>query len=219
MTAPRCTTFRGALFLVAALLPGLSPPAAHANTYPMKTLSQEKPGTAEPLVIHYGKGLLDARIEGAPLGQVVRELGLATGARFTLIDPATDAQPVFARVASLPFTEGIKRILDGFSYAIYPLKGSHMPAVTVLSTPRPSSAAFRKPDRGSTTRAPLRLRYGMGEHLGLHHRDGRAGVAASAQPPASKQRSALLSPGEQSGSAALPSEARETRLLPRPGLR
>ncbi len=174
--------------MVVALFPGLSPPAAHAtNTYPMKTLSQEKPGTVEPLVIHYAKGLLDARIEGAPLGQVVRELELATGARFTLIDPATDAQPLFARVASLPFTEGIKRILDGFSYAIYPLKGSHMPAVAVLSTPRPSSAAFRKPDRGSITPAPL------------HHRNGRPGVVS---PPVARR------------AAPLASEARESRLLP-----
>ncbi|MFH0341541.1 MAG: hypothetical protein ACHBNF_05285 [Chromatiales bacterium] len=114
------------LFLVLTLFVGLSPPAAHAD----------KPETAEPLAIHYVKGLLNARVRGAPLGQVLRQLGVATGARFTLIDPATEAQPVFAQVAALPFTEGVKRILDGFSYAIYPLEGSHLPAVTVLSTPR-----------------------------------------------------------------------------------
>ncbi len=123
------------LFLVLALFVGLSPPGAHANAYPMKRVSKDKPETAEPLVIHYVKGLLNARVHGAPLGQVLRQLGVATGARFTLIDPATEAQPVFAQVGALPFAEGVTRILDGFSYAIYPLEGSHMPAVTVLSMP------------------------------------------------------------------------------------
>ena len=123
------------LFLALALLVGLSPPAARANAYPMKRVSKDKPETVEPLAIHYVKGLLNARVRGARLGQVLRQLAVATGARFTLIDAATEAQPVFAQVAALPFTEGVKRILDGFSYAIYPLEGSHMPAVTVLSTP------------------------------------------------------------------------------------
>ncbi|MGH8611373.1 MAG: hypothetical protein ACREYF_04810 [Gammaproteobacteria bacterium] len=124
------------LFLVLALfVAGLSPPAGHANAYPMKDVSKDKPETAEPLTIRYVKGLLNARIRGARLGRVLRQLRVATGARFTLIDPATEAQPVFAQVAALPFTEGVTRILDGFSYAIYPLAGSHMPAVTVLSTP------------------------------------------------------------------------------------
>ncbi len=123
------------LFLVLALFVGLSPPAAHAKAYPMKRVSKDKPETVEPLAIRYVKGLLDARAHGAPLGQVLRQLGAATGARFTLIDPVTEAQPVFAEVAALPFTEGVKKILDGFSYAIYPLEGSHLPAVTVLSTP------------------------------------------------------------------------------------
>lgn len=124
------------LFLVLALFVGLSPPAAHANAYPMKSVSKNKPETVEPLAIRYVKGLLNARIRDARLGQVLRQLDVATGARFTLIDPATAAQPVFAQVAALPFTEGVKRILEGFSYAIYPLEGSHMPAVTVLSMPR-----------------------------------------------------------------------------------
>ncbi len=61
-----------------------------------------------------------------------------------------EAQSVFAKVAALPFSEGVKRILDGFSYAIYPLEGSHLPAVTVLSTPHPlrpkaSTAAAEQP--------------------------------------------------------------------------
>ncbi len=123
------------LFLVLALFVGLSPPGAHAKAAPMKGASKGKPESVEPLAIRYVKGLLDARVHGAPLGQVLRQLGVATGARFTLIDPATEAQPVFAQAAALPFTEGVKRILDGFSYAIYPLEGSHLPAVTVLSTP------------------------------------------------------------------------------------
>ncbi|MGH8615519.1 MAG: hypothetical protein ACREYF_26745 [Gammaproteobacteria bacterium] len=101
----------------------------------MKRISKDKPETAEPLSTRYVKGLLNASVRGARLGQVLRQLGVATGARFTLIDPATEAQPVFAKVAALPFSEGVKRILDGFSYAMYPLEGSHMPAVTVLSTP------------------------------------------------------------------------------------
>ncbi len=116
----------------------------------MKRISKDKPETAEPLAIRYVKGLLNARIRGARLGQVLRQLGVATGARFTLIDPATEAQPVFAQVAALPFTEGVTRILDGFSYAIYPLEGSHMPAVTVLSTsralrPKASAATAEQP--------------------------------------------------------------------------
>ncbi len=123
------------LFLFLAPFVGLSPAAAHANAYPMKRVSKDRPETVEPLAIHYVKGLLNAHVRGARLGQVLRQLGVATGARFTLIDPATEAQPVFAQVAALPFTEGVKRILDGFSYAIYPLEGSHLPAVTVLSTP------------------------------------------------------------------------------------
>ena len=138
------------LFLVLALFVGLSPSAAHANAYPMKRVSKDKPETAEPLAIHYVKGVLNASVRGARLGQVLRQLGIATGARFTLIDPATEAQPVFAKVGALPFTEGVKRILNGFSYAIYPLEGSHLPAVTVLSMPRlprlkPSAATAEQP--------------------------------------------------------------------------
>jgi len=140
------------LFLVLALFVGLSPPAVHANAYPMKRVSKDKPETAEPLAVHYVNGLLNARIRGARLGQVLRQLGVASGARFTLIDPATEAQPVFAQVVGLPFTEGVKKILDGFSYVIYPLEGSHMPAVTLLSTPhalRPK-ASFAKAVQPST---------------------------------------------------------------------
>jgi hypothetical protein len=62
------------LFLVLALFVGLSPSAAHANAYAMKRVSKDKPETVEPLAIHYVKGLLNARVHGARLGQVLRQL-------------------------------------------------------------------------------------------------------------------------------------------------
>jgi hypothetical protein len=88
--------------------------------------------------IRYQGERLSARIDNQPLNTVLRELGAATGARFVLNDPENGQSPVSAAVESQPFVDGVKRILEGFSYAIYPMEDADLPTVIVLSTPRVS---------------------------------------------------------------------------------
>jgi hypothetical protein len=79
---------------------------------------------------------MDAEISGVPLGEVARELEAQTGIRVVLSDPASVGWLVSASVKGKSLAEGIKHILRGYSYAIYPVAGAAKPAVILLSTPR-----------------------------------------------------------------------------------
>lgn len=70
--------------------------------------------------------------------ELLRTLGTVTGGNFSFYDPSIARQAMSASVKSQPYAQGIREILDGFSYAIYPDEDSPFPAVTVLSTPRAS---------------------------------------------------------------------------------
>lgn len=111
--------------------------------------------------IRYRDGRLSGRIDNQPLNKVLRELDAATGARFVLNDPENGQSPVSAAVESQLFVDGVKRILEGFSYAIYPMDGRELPAVIVLSTPPVqrssgiSGSTRQRPTSGETRAAPI----------------------------------------------------------------
>lgn len=72
-----------------------------------------------------------------------RELEQRTGARFVLSDLRIATRPVSATFKGLPLQEGIKKILAGFSYAIYPDAESGKVIISVLATPE--DPASKKP--------------------------------------------------------------------------
>lgn len=82
--------------------------------------------------LRYENGLIDARIDNAPLGKVLRELALKTGMQIHLADPVIANWPVLASVKGIPLVEGVKQILEGFSYVLY--LAANGPVVIVLST-------------------------------------------------------------------------------------
>lgn len=104
-------------------------------------------------LIRYQDGRLTVRVHELSLGEVLRMLGTVTGATLTLCDPSIARQTVSASLEAQPYAEGIRVILDGFSYAISPGEGKHLPTVTVLSTPRPSDTRHAR--AANTARATL----------------------------------------------------------------
>jgi hypothetical protein len=91
--------------------------------------------SSSSIFIRYNKGLLDVHITNATLGDVLRELATHTGAKIILSDPATATQRISIALKAMAFEPGIKRILDGFSYIIFPVGGAALPGLIVLSTP------------------------------------------------------------------------------------
>jgi hypothetical protein len=87
--------------------------------------------------LRYENGLINARIDSAPLGTVLHELARKTGMQIHLADPVIANWPILASVEGIPLVEGVKRILEGFSYVFYPAED--VPVIIVLST-RPDPA-------------------------------------------------------------------------------
>jgi hypothetical protein len=102
----------------------------------------QQPGT-RGVSIHYQKGIIEAEISDAPLGQVARELEARTQTRVILTDPESAGWRISAFVKAKSFGEGIRQILNGYSYVIYPV-GAETPVIVVLSTRRnlPTPAAI-----------------------------------------------------------------------------
>jgi hypothetical protein len=127
----------------------------------LSLLSAGTNAAASTSPIRYRDGRLSGRIDNQPLNKVLRELDAATGARFVLNDPENGQSPVSAAVESQLFVDGVKRILEGFSYAIYPMGDRELPAVIVLSTPPVqrssgvSGATRQRPASGETRAAPM----------------------------------------------------------------
>ncbi len=117
-------------------LPGVMP---FTDRVYAATLSPTKAakGDPTPLDLRYKNGLLDARIDNAPLGKVLHELARKTGIQIHIADPVIANWPVLASVKGIPLAEGIKQILESFSYVLYP--AANVPVVMVLST-RPDPA-------------------------------------------------------------------------------
>lgn len=63
----------------------------------------------------------------------MERLALETGTMVVLTDPLIASRPVSVTSEPLPMQEAIERILDGSSYALYPVAKAY--AVMVLSTP------------------------------------------------------------------------------------
>jgi hypothetical protein len=110
--------------------------------------------------IDFKDGRLSARIENRPLAEVLQALAATAGARFALSDPGNGQALVSAAVESQRFLEGVKTVLYGFSYAIYPMDSRELPAVIVLSTPpvqcrSGSGATPQRPASGETRVAPM----------------------------------------------------------------
>lgn len=101
------------------------------------SLSKAGKGNLTTLDLHYESGLIDARIDNAPLREVLRELALKTGMQIHIADPVIANWPVLASVKGIPLAEGVKRILESFSYVLY--RAANVPVVIVLST-RPDPA-------------------------------------------------------------------------------
>jgi hypothetical protein len=101
------------------------------------SLSKTGKGNLTTLDLHYENGLIDARIDNAPLGEVLRDLALKTGMQIHIADPVITNWPVLASVKGIPLAEGVKRILESFSYVLY--SAANGPVVIVLST-RPDPA-------------------------------------------------------------------------------
>lgn len=85
------------------------------------------------LSIRYERGFIDYRITDVPLKEALDDLAGKTGTLVILTDPDIGVRPVSASAQAVPLEAGIKRLLEGFSYAFYRVGLSH--AVIVLSTP------------------------------------------------------------------------------------
>jgi hypothetical protein len=111
------------------------------------TLSPTKgaKGDPTPIDLRYKNGLLDARIDNAPLGKVLHELARKTGMQIHIADPVIVNWPVSTSLKGISLAEGTKRILEGFSYVLYP--AVNVPVIIVLST---------QPDPAKTTTAALK---------------------------------------------------------------
>ena len=74
-----------------------------------------------------------------------KRLARKTGMQIHIADPVIANWPVLASVKGIPLAEGVKRILESFSYVLYP--AANVPVVIVLST---------RPDPAKTTAAALK---------------------------------------------------------------
>ncbi len=108
------------------------PRGVSANPQPTKTLAEDKGALPQQPSIRYDRGLVDVQTENVPLGRVLSELAHKSGVQVSFTDPAIAQWPVSVSIAGIPLVEGIKGILGGFSYAIYP--AADISGVIVLST-------------------------------------------------------------------------------------
>jgi hypothetical protein len=135
---------RSIFILLMAQLPRLAlvPCGVSANPPPIKTLAEDNPALSDRPSIRYDRGLIDVRTEHVPLGRVLSELARQSGVQVSLADPVITQWPVSVSVVGSPLVEGIKGILNGFSYAIYRVADTSR--VIVLSTqPDPTRTGIR----------------------------------------------------------------------------
>lgn len=92
-----------------------------------------KPTVTPFLSVRYAEGSVNIKICNAPLATVLRELTLKTGLRVAFLAPDVAGLPVSASVKAKSLREGIRKILDGYSYVFFSI--ANTPAIAVLSTP------------------------------------------------------------------------------------
>jgi hypothetical protein len=110
----------------------LVPRGVSANPQPIKTSAEDKRALPQQPSIRYDRGLVDVQTENVPLGRVLSELARKSGVQVSFTDLAIAQWPVSVSIAGIPLLEGIKGILDGFSYAIY--HAADISGIIVLST-------------------------------------------------------------------------------------
>lgn len=143
--------------VLVALLPGLALVPRGVSANPQPTLADDNPAISDRPSIRYDRGLIHVRTEHVPLGRVLSELARQIGVQVSFADPVIAQWPVSVSVGGSPLVEGIKGILNGFSYAIYRVADTSR--VIVLSTqPDPArtgiTTARTERRRGALTAAP-----------------------------------------------------------------
>ncbi|MGH8615478.1 MAG: hypothetical protein ACREYF_26520 [Gammaproteobacteria bacterium] len=123
---------RALLPLLVALPLGLPPHTTHAAApHPRKNGTQDQ-AVATELSIQSDQDRITARILGTSLGRVCRELAQKTDVRCVL-NPSASTLPVSATATDLPLRDAIKKMLAGFSYAIYPADANGKLVLNVLA--------------------------------------------------------------------------------------
>lgn len=103
-----------------------------ANASMVQAAAEELRTSAATLDLHYDNSLVNADINNAPLGKVLRELALKSGMEINLSDPLIARGPVSVSIRAIPLEEAVQQILEGFSYALY--RVSNRLVVIILST-------------------------------------------------------------------------------------
>lgn len=86
--------------------------------------------------IRYREGRMDIWVRDSSLGRVMEDVAYRTGLHVVLSDPAIVDWPVRARAMGVSLREGIRHILDGFSYALC-LEDRHYSLIIISAPPRP----------------------------------------------------------------------------------
>jgi hypothetical protein len=84
------------------------------------------------IALLYKNGLIDANINDVSIRKILDELKVKTGTRISIYDPSIANSRVSATLKGIPLDKTIQIILEGFSYALYPLDDIYV--VIVLST-------------------------------------------------------------------------------------
>lgn len=133
---------RALLLLFVALSLGLPAHTTHAATPHSRKNGAQDQAVATELSIQSDQDRINARILSTSLDRVCRELAQKTGVRCVL-NPSAATLPVSATATNLPLRDAIKKILAGFSYAIYPADANGKLILSVLANRKDSD--LKKP--------------------------------------------------------------------------
>lgn len=133
---------RALLLLFVALPLGLPGHTTHAATPHSRKDGAQDQAVATELSIQSDQDRINARILSTSLDRVCRELAQKTGVR-SVLNPSAATLPVSATATNLPLRDAIKKILAGFSYAIYPADANGKLILNVLANRKDSD--LKKP--------------------------------------------------------------------------
>jgi len=103
---------------------------------------EEASSIGSALRVNAADGVIDARIREITLAQVLRTLETRIGLHSKLHDPSMAGLPISVELRSVPLEQALPVILEGFSYAIYPVDSTL--GVSILSTPPKSHGKNRQ---------------------------------------------------------------------------
>lgn len=142
-----------ALFVALAVIAGLMPHPAHAAPHSRKNTAHDQ-AAAHELSIRYDKDRIDARIRDTSIAEVCRDLAQKTGMRCVL-DPSVAPLTISAAATRLPLRDAIKRLLAGFSYAIYPADANGKLILKVLAIGEETGNPRTRDPSAASDGAPL----------------------------------------------------------------